>query len=273
MSDFSLDKRLIRQSFANAADSYDGMAALQRRVGRELIKQVSLIEPNILLDVGCGTGFFTEQLSHKFANAELIALDIAEPMLRHARQRLCHKKGGWVCADADSLPFVESCLEGVVSNLALQWCQDLPSVLADMQRILRPSGQLVFSTFGASALCELKSAWALVDDAPHVNDFCCQQDIEGILQACGFENIKVNSHIYHTQYASVLELMRELKGIGAHNVHQARHKQLTGKGKLQALMAAYPQDEAGGISASFEIIYVQANVVAMEESSWRKVFL
>ena len=53
--------------------------------------------------------------------------------------------------------------------------------------------------------------------------------------------------------------MYELKGIGAHNVSQARNKQLTTKGQLQALLAAYPKDKDGKITASYEIIYVQAS--------------
>jgi malonyl-CoA O-methyltransferase len=265
VKDFYLDKKLIRRSFANAAESYDGMANLQRQVGRELIKQVLSAEQSMILDVGCGTGFFTEQLFNKFTTANIIALDIAEPMLSRVRQRQLAGSLQWVCADAESLPFVGECVDSVVSNLALQWCQELKGTLAGMQRILRPGGQLVFSTFGTSALCELKMAWALVDEHAHVNKFCSVQDIEKILQACGFENIEVFSHVYHSKYASVLELMRELKGIGAHNVNQARNKQLTGKGRLQALATAYPQDKLGGITASFEIIYVRAMKAAMEE--------
>ncbi len=265
MNDFYLDKKLIRRSFANAAESYDGMANLQRQVGRELIKQVLSAEHSVILDVGCGTGFFTEQLFNKLTAVDIIALDIAEPMLLKVRQRQLGESLQWVCADAESLPFVAGCVDSVVSNLALQWCQELKGTLVGMQRILRSGGQLVFSTFGASALCELKAAWALVDDRPHVNEFCSVQDIEAMLQVCGFENIEVLSHIYHSKYANVLELMRELKGIGAHNVNQARNKQLTGKGRLQVLAAAYPQDELGKITASFEIIYVRVTKAVMEE--------
>lgn len=61
MTTVALDKKQIRQSFANAAQSYDAMATLQRQVGRELIARLSLPHESLVLDVGCGTGF-TQQL-------------------------------------------------------------------------------------------------------------------------------------------------------------------------------------------------------------------
>lgn len=258
MTHFSLDKKHIRQSFAKASLSYDRMAGLQRKVGRELISSVALVENGTVLDIGCGTGFFTQQLRDRVLLADIVALDIAVPMLLKTKERLPDAGLSLVCADAEGLPFVSSCMAAVVSNLALQWCLNIDAMFQNVERILQRNGQFVFSTFGEHALCELKAAWAMVDDDPHVNDFCSVSDIEQKLQAQGFVDIQLETYVYQEKYASVIELMRELKGIGAHNVHHARHKQLTGKGKLQALLEAYPQDKEGGISASFEIIYVCA---------------
>ncbi len=52
MANAVLDKRQVRQSFANAAQSYDAMAVLQRQVGRELISRVSLPYDALVVDVG-----------------------------------------------------------------------------------------------------------------------------------------------------------------------------------------------------------------------------
>ncbi|MCK5356320.1 MAG: malonyl-ACP O-methyltransferase BioC [Methyloprofundus sp.] len=253
-----LDKKLIRQSFANAAQSYDAMAALQRQVGHELINQVTLVPEALVLDVGCGTGFFTQQLRDKALMKNIIALDIAMPMLLKTRQRLGCGEALLFCADAERLPVASGCIEGVMSNLALQWCSGLEAMFVDVHRILRTNGQFVFSTFGESALCELKAAWAEVDDYPHVNDFCGLLELKRQLQGAGFVDVQLESKVYQFKYSHVIELMRELKGIGAHNVNQARNKRLTSKGQLQALLSAYPIDEDGKITASYEIIYVQA---------------
>ncbi len=258
MARVALDKRQIRQSFANASHSYDAMASLQRQVGRELIVKLALPDDGLVVDVGCGTGFFTQQLRDRALLKNVLALDIAMPMLLKARQRLSDNAVPLLCADAEQLPFASHCLDGLVSNLALQWCLDLDSMFTEVRRVLRANGQFIFSTFAKSALCELKAAWAEVDDYPHVNDFCSLFEIKQHMQAAGFVDVQLESRIYQVKYSSVIELMRELKGIGAHNVSPARNKRLTTKGQLQALLAAYPKDKDGQITASYEIIYAQA---------------
>jgi len=257
MAESVLDKRQMRSSFSQASKSYDAMASLQRKVGKELIKQVQLKDDALVLDVGCGTGFFTQQLQNVAGLQNIIALDIALPMLLKTQLRESCESVPLVCADAEQLPLTANSLDGVVSNLALQWCASLGEMFSEVQRVLRANGQFVFSTFGESALCELKAAWAEVDDYPHVNEFCSEQDIKLQLQKAGFKNIRTIKHTYLVKYANVMELMRELKGIGAHNVSRQRNKQLTSKGQIQSMVAAYPVDEEGQVTASFEIIYIQ----------------
>ncbi|NOQ65101.1 MAG: methyltransferase domain-containing protein, partial [Methyloprofundus sp.] len=212
MAALILDKQQIRQSFANASQSYDAMASLQRKVGRELLTKVSLTPDALVLDIGCGTGFFTEQLKERALLKNIIALDIALPMLLKTQQRLADNRVALVCADAEQLPFATQSMDGLVSNLALQWCLGIEELFADVQRILRKEGQFVFSTFGSSALCELKAAWAEVDDSPHVNEFCHLETLQQKLIAAGFSNIQLESKTYQRKYANVIELMRELKG-------------------------------------------------------------
>src|SRR5690606_1533092 len=81
------DKRQVAASFSRAADSYDGVAALQREVGAQLLARLPTLAPARWLDLGCGTGHFTRLLAQRFAAAEGVALDLAEGMLRHARPR------------------------------------------------------------------------------------------------------------------------------------------------------------------------------------------
>lgn len=76
------------------------------------------------------------------------------------------------------------------------------------------------------------------------------------LQEAGFTEIEVGIETHRLTYASVYDLMRELKGLGAHNVTLGRPRHLTGKGTLQRMVAAYERQAGGdGIPASFEVIY------------------
>lgn len=259
--DRQLDKIRVKSSFAQAAKTYDTAADLQKKVGQDLLAQIinhDLI--GTVLDVGCGTGFLALKLI-EFVNIEhVIGLDIALPMLQNIQQKTGMQNLSLLCADAERLPLAEQAVDHIVSNLALQWCEDLISVFADFKRVLKPEGELLFSTFGEQTLQELKAAWAKVDSYSHVNNFYNAIEVTQFLGQAGFKQIKVESKIYCSQYESVFALMRELKAIGAHNVSSGRRKSMTGKAKLQAMIAEYGLlcSDEGLTSATFEIITVSA---------------
>ena len=260
--DWQLDKGKVKGSFAQAATSYDAVADLQKRVGQGLFAQI--IEHNLkgtVLDIGCGTGFLTHELIESANCEQVIGLDIALPMLQTTRQKVASQNLALVCADAERLPLTAQSLNHIVSNLALQWCEDLKAVFMDFRRVLKPDGQLFFSTFGEQTLQELKSAWAKVDGYSHVNHFYDEKEIAVFLQHAGFKQLEIDSKIYLSQYVSVFALMRELKAIGAHNVTVGRRKSMTGKTKMQAMITEYEVLRSEGlIPATFEIITITARV-------------
>ncbi len=255
-----LDKAKIRQSFAAASVTYDGVAELQRTVGKALMETIdteSLRGP--LLDLGCGTGFLSAKLL-AFAQP-VIALDMALPMLQVTRTKLADMPNvTYLCADAEQLPLAGQIVDGVFSNLALQWCINLDVVFTDIKRVLKPGGRLVFSTFGPQTLQELKAAWADVDDYNHVNEFYSEQQLTHFLQLAGYTEIKIETRLYRSSYGSVLALMKELKHIGAHNMIAGRNKNITTKTQMQRMIAAYERHRIGDrIPATYEAIMVTAS--------------
>ncbi|HEY8095922.1 MAG TPA: malonyl-ACP O-methyltransferase [Methylobacter sp.] len=278
-----LDKAKIRQSFAAASVTYDGVAALQRTVGKALLNAINTESlSGTLLDLGCGTGFLTANLSASQVGTAsctvnlggclengtqsvpymtVIALDIALPMLQVTRAKLADTPNvGYVCADAEQLPLAGQIADGVFSNLALQWCVNLDAVFTDIKRILKPGGRLVFSTFGPQTLQELKAAWAEVDGFNHVNDFYGEQQLRHFLQLSGYTEIAIETKVYLSSYDSVLALMKELKHIGAHNVIAGRNKSITTKTQMRRMIAAYERHRTGDlIPATFEVMMVTAS--------------
>jgi malonyl-CoA O-methyltransferase len=258
---FDVDKGKVMRSFAAASLSYDGFAHLQRTVGRSLLNCIEVERlTGILLDLGCGTGFLSGELLVAAGDIQIIALDIALPMLKMARTKLISNTNvGFVCADAESLPVAASRIDQVCSNLALQWCRNLEVAFTDIHRVLRPGGQFIFTTFGPQTLQELKTAWAEVDDYQHVNEFYDEAQLRYFLQCAGFSEIAITSKVYNSTYSSVMALMQELKHIGAHNVTVGRNKQLTTKAQMQAMMGAYEKhDSSGLVFATYEVITVLA---------------
>lgn len=257
---FAIDKTKVRQSFSSAAYSYDELASLQRKIGFELLKRSAIkgFTKDIIVDIGCGTGFLTQQLVLNSTAQQIIAVDIAMPMLQVARHKLrTTDRVQYVCADAEHLPLKNHAVNKIISNLALQWCQDLTDVLVGFQQKLQPDGQFFFSIFGLTTLQELKQAWSEVDDYTHVNNFYSVQALLILLQQAGFLDIQIETKSYRSYYQTAMELMRELKGIGAHNVSLFRNKQMTRKLDLQLMIEAYEKYRLNGlIPATYEIIFV-----------------
>ncbi len=250
-----MDKNDIRRSFSKASVSYDEFANLQRKVGLNLLEMLgNQIPTGVVLDLGCGTGFLTKELSRIAGGKTIIAMDIAVPMLEIARG-----KSGccFFCADIERLPVGSESVDWIFSNLALQWCIDLPEVFFQFQRVLKPGGQFFFSTFGSRTFQELKQAWALVDNFSHVNHFYSIEDIRRFMEQAGLVICKIEKINLQSFYPDVITLMKEIKGIGAHNITQNRNRNLTGKKQLNDLISAYEKFRVNDkIAATFEVINV-----------------
>jgi len=253
------EKTKIRRAFSAAAHGYDQVAQLQREVGLQLLRHLDANPfTGRIVDLGCGTGFLTAELLKKRPGQAITALDLALPMLRIARGKWDAETITYVCADAENLPFADASLDLVVSNLALQWCGALDKALTDIYRALKPGGTLAFTTFADGTLEELKTAWAGVDQHHHVNQFHDAQQLLLLLQEAGFNGIRLHGRCYQPQYGSVLDLLKELKQLGARTVVAGRSPHLTGKQKMQAMMAAYQQVCGAQITASFHVITLTA---------------
>jgi malonyl-CoA O-methyltransferase len=272
-----LDRAEVRRAFDHAAASYDAHAVLQREVCDRLLERLDYmtLQPQRVLDVGTGTGYGFERLRERYAVAELCALDIAPAMLAATRARF--PREGWtrqvlsllgsralpqthlLCADMERLPLAANSTNLIWSSLALQWAVDLESTLRGFHHVLAPGGLLMFATFGPDTLKELRTAFAEIDDAPHVNRFVDLHDVGDMLIHAGFSSPVMEMEMLTLTYADLKALMRDLKGIGAHNAAATRRRGLLGKSAWAKLEQAYEQyRQHGRLPASFEVIYGHA---------------
>lgn len=260
---FPIDKQRARRAFAKAAGTYDAAAVLQHEIAGRMLERLDYVklQPRRVLDIGCGTGMATGRLLKRYPKAEVLALDFALPMLAQTRRR-----GRWlrrpkcVCGDLDHLPLAAHSVDLIFSNAAIQWSVDPAGAVAEMHRVLRPGGLLMFSSFGPDTLKELRHAWSEVDGFEHVHGFVDMHDYGDMLVAAGFADPVMDCEQLRLTYDNIRELMRDLKDIGANNVAQGRSRGLTSRARLQALGEVYEQfrDGDGRLPASYEVVYGHA---------------
>jgi malonyl-CoA O-methyltransferase len=264
-----LDKRDVRRSFERAASTYDAAAVLQREVERRMFERLAYVKlaPAVILDAGSGTGAGSRELASRYPGARIVALDLAINMLREARggQSWFTRLGigrsriAAVCADVEHLPLKTASVDLVWSNVTLQWATDLSRTFAELRRVLRPGGLLMFSTFGPDTLKELRSAYARVDRYSHVNRFIDMHDIGDLLVHARLANPVMDMEYVTLTYGTVRDLMRDLKAIGAHNVTAGRPRGLRGKARLASVEREYEQlRHEGRLPATFEVVYGHA---------------
>lgn len=251
------DKQAVAQSFSKAAASYDTVAELQRNVGRELLKYVPVQSSQWLMDLGCGTGYFLAELAKKSGAETLLAFDLAEGMLRYARQQRSASNYQWLCGDAESLPLADNSVDMIFSSLAIQWCENSDRLFVEVERVLKPGGQFVFATLGPETLIELRKAWQTVDDYVHVNRFEEQSTLHRAFTGAGLACRNWQEQIITLQYEKLTELTRELKALGAHNVNPGRPEGLMGKQRLKVFRAAYEaqRDQQQLLPATYQVWY------------------
>ena len=261
------DKRAVRRAFDRAADTYDRHNVLQCEVGLRLLKHLDPIkvDPAFVLDIGCGTGLFFDELRKRFPKPELVGVDIAHAMLRKARARtpawkrlLPLRTPRLVCADAERLPIASGSMQMVFSNLALQWTRP-EVVFREAARVLETGGLFLFSTFGPDTLKELRDSFAAVDGHGHVNEFVDMHDLGDGLVHAGFADPVMEMEVITLEYSCVEAIARDLKAIGARNALPTRPRGLSGRGRWREVIAAYEKHRRGTVlPATYEVIYGHA---------------
>lgn len=267
---YAINKEKIQRAFDKAASRYDEVAVLQREVADRVLARLELIklEPQRILDLGCGTGLNSKALDKRYKKAQVLSLDLAPGMLKEARK---HKtwlsKQRFICGDAEALPLTDNSVDLIFSSLTIQWCHDLDSLFKECFRVLKPGGLLMFSTLGPDTLHELRNSWSSVDGYNHVNAFIDMHDIGDALIRNRLADPVMDVETITMTYNEVIHLMRDLKTLGAHNLTGGRSRTLTGKEKLRAMSEAYESYRHNGLlPATYEVVYGHAWAPEEKES-------
>lgn len=241
----------VQHNFNRFATSYDEFAIVQEEVAKRLCNRLEIIhsKQNLdaqipVLELGAGTGLLSKKLLKKYQQHDIIASDIAQHTL------LINPAQNKLTLNSHNLPFNNN-FNTIISNLMMQWC-NLDEVITEAITSLKSEGLLLFSTFGPQTLIELKESWQGVDNNQHISDFVDMHNIGDKMLGLGLKNVVVESEIITLTYEKVMDILLDLKNIGAQNIHS---KPIS-KSSFKQMIANYEQFRAAGkLPVSYEIIY------------------
>jgi phosphatidylethanolamine/phosphatidyl-N-methylethanolamine N-methyltransferase len=152
-AELDLDKDTITKAYARWAPVYDVVFGAVFERGRQAAIAAAERIGGRILEVGVGTGI---SLPHYSGANRLCGVDISEPMLRKAQERveelaLTHVEGLWVM-DAEHLNFPDASFDVVVAQYVITTVPNPEATLDEFTRVLKPGGEIVLvSRVGAEA--------------------------------------------------------------------------------------------------------------------------
>jgi NADH dehydrogenase [ubiquinone] 1 alpha subcomplex assembly factor 5 len=251
--------RLHRDRAARLAQGQAGADFLHAEIADRLLDRLDLVgrEFPLALDLGARGGGLARTLAQRPGTAQVVA---AEPSALF----LAGAPSPRAIADPELLPFRDASFDLIASVLALHWTADLPGVLAQLRRALRPDGLLLAAMLGGQTLVELRTALFEAELAeeggvsPRVSPAIELADAAALLQRAGFAMPVADSETITVSYPDALALMRDLRAMGETNALAARRRFMRRATLARAAMVYAEQfgDSEARIPATFEILFL-----------------
>jgi SAM-dependent methyltransferase len=165
----------------------------------------------------------------------------------------------------ESLPLEPASLDLALSALAFQSVNDLPGVLAQIRRALKPDGLLLAAMIGGDTLTELRQSFAAAEAecesgvSPRVAPFADLRDIGNLLQRAGLALPVTDVDRIVVRYDNAFALMQDLRRMGATNILVERRRAPTRRATMLRMAQIYAErfaDADGRIRATFDIVWL-----------------
>ena len=280
-----INRLSLRRQFDRRAESIAGADFLLREIERRAFERLDYIklQPQVILDVGCGQGKGTSALSQRFHQAQVIGLDQSPAMIQlcESRQTAARANTGslsmglaslsdslkrwlpqsksaqkaiepgkpvqWICADTHQIPLPDASVDLIWSNCAMHWFADPREVIKQWRRILRPNGLLMFTCFGVQTLEQLAALGVVL---PTFQDM---HDIGDQMQNQKFAEPVMDMETLHFTYTKGADILRDVRALGGNAITQTSFG-LRGRGFKKRVI-----DHLSKVDRlTFEIVYGHA---------------
>lgn len=251
-----MDKKILARNFSRCAHLYDDYANIQRYSASELMQELPNIDFKCILEIGCGTGGYTQLLRERFKRASIRSVDIAEKMVDAARQKLKDGKVKFSVEDAEDMD-LDSGYDLVTSNAAAQWFSSMDGMIEMCRGALRDGGALAFSVFGPLTFRELERALKTASSGKGLSvasgNFLRKDALEKML-AKYLREVSVREILIKEEYPSLAKLLEKIKYTG---VRGSGAGFSWSRGLLKTVEDAYKK-ECGGIITTYQIFLCRA---------------
>jgi NADH dehydrogenase [ubiquinone] 1 alpha subcomplex assembly factor 5 len=251
----SLAQRRNRQ---RAATGYGAFGFLKDEAALRLADRIELMRRDfpLCLDLGAHDGRLMRHLRPLGKIGTMIEADPAAGFAAAAGPR-------FVVHEMADLPYRDASFDAVFSCLNLHWVDDLPGLMMQIRRLLKPDGLCLVNLLGGNSLYELRAALAAADHEitggayPRCAPMADIRDIGGLLGRAGLALPVADSDRLTVTYPNMFRLMADLRGMGEQNAMRGRPKHPTSRRLFLRAAEIYASRFGradGSIPASFEIV-------------------
>jgi SAM-dependent methyltransferase len=254
------DRPLHARRRARAASGYGQYSFLKQAAAEDIALRLLPVNRRFgrVLDLGAHDGTLGRALGGDPALAGRVG-DVVTSDLSPAFS----KSPLGVAADEEALPFADASFDLVVSALSLHWVNDLPGVLIQIRRVLKPDGLFIGIVLGGRTLTELRQSLLAAEEearggaANRVSPVMDVIDAAGLLQRTGFAMPVADNDARTVRYANPMRLLADLKGMGETAALASRDAPPLTRGILLRAMDIYAEkfsDSDGCVRATFEFV-------------------
>lgn len=186
VTNISDSARLLREQYKDGSNLSARIRLHQRfstnRYGqmRWLLDRIQLAESARVLELGCGTGLLWRGRAQVARGWRVILTDMSDGMIREARTSLTQLgySFSYMQADAQAIPFHDEAFDAVIANHMLYHVPNIPRALAEVRRVLKPSGFCYAATMGVANMQEMNELAARFFSIPRMTDSTARFGLE-----------------------------------------------------------------------------------------------
>ena len=258
----------VARRFSRAAQTYERGAGLHRHVAARLLEmfpEPDQIGAGSILEVGCGTGVLTNLVRQRYPAASLCVMDVAGGMVDSVRERWgADPAMRYVVSDVRDFK-ADRPFDLIASSSALHWATPLETTMVALQGLLAPGGALCAALMIDGTLGELHAVRR--QNAPHKippGRLTPGYEVLSALRGAGFDVIAHEEETIQARYHSADDFLRTIHAQGLTAGAVSRAALPLSRTELNQLRQGYDaayRDPAGGVYASFEVLYFKSSAV------------